>query len=62
MFTTAVLTSVLGALLTFAPRIWYSGYAATTQAWGLAPLEVQQIGGLIMWVSGCFLPPLVKSG
>ncbi len=52
LFTTAVHTSILGALLTFAPRLWYSGYATTTQAWGLTPLQDQQIGGLIMWVPG----------
>jgi putative membrane protein len=50
LFTTAVHTSILGALLTFAPHPWYPGYSATTQAWGLTPLEDQQIGGLIMWV------------
>jgi cytochrome c oxidase assembly factor CtaG len=52
LFTTAVHTSILGALLTFAPHVWYSGYALTTQAWGLTPLQDQQIGGLIMWVPG----------
>jgi putative membrane protein len=50
VFTTAVHTSILGALLTFAPRVWYPAYSTTTQAWGLTPLEDQQIGGLIMWV------------
>jgi len=50
VFTTAVHTSILGALLTFAPRVWYASYTTTTQAWGLTPLEDQQIGGLIMWV------------
>jgi cytochrome c oxidase assembly factor CtaG len=50
VFTTAVHTSILGALLTFAPHIWYAAYSTTTQAWGLTPLEDQQIGGLIMWV------------
>jgi putative membrane protein len=52
LFTTAIHTSILGALLTFSPRLWYSGYATTTQAWGLTPLQDQQIGGLIMWVPG----------
>lgn len=52
IFTTAVHTSILGALLTFAPRLWYPAYANTTAAWGLTPLEDQQIGGLIMWVPG----------
>ena len=50
VFTTAVHTSILGALLTFAPRLWYPAYSTTTEAWGLTPLEDQQIGGLIMWV------------
>lgn len=50
IFTTGVHTGILGALLTFAPRIWYPAYSSTTQAWGLSPLQDQQIGGLIMWV------------
>jgi len=50
IFTTAVHTSILGALLTFTPHIWYHAYGTTTQAWGLTPLEDQQLGGLIMWV------------
>ncbi len=50
VFTTAVHTSILGALLTFSPRIWYSSYLTTTQAWGLTPLQDQQIGGLVMWI------------
>jgi putative membrane protein len=50
IFTTAVHTSILGALLTFAPSVWYPAYAPRTRAWGLSPLEDQQIGGLIMWV------------
>jgi putative membrane protein len=50
VFTTAVHSSVLGALLTFAPTVWYPAYSATTAAWGLTPLEDQQLGGLIMWV------------
>ncbi len=50
VFTTAVHTSILGALLTFAPHIWYRAYGTTTEAWGLTPLQDQQIGGLVMWV------------
>ncbi|HEX5080712.1 MAG TPA: cytochrome c oxidase assembly protein [Blastocatellia bacterium] len=50
VFTTAVHTSALGALLTFSPTLWYSSYQGTTAAWGLTPLEDQQLGGLIMWV------------
>lgn len=50
VFTTAIHTGILGALLTFSPRLWYPAYSNTTQPWGLTPLEDQQIGGLIMWV------------
>jgi cytochrome c oxidase assembly factor CtaG/cytochrome c2 len=50
MFTTALHSGLLGALLTFANSIWYPIYAERTVAWGLTPLEDQQIGGLIMWI------------
>lgn len=50
VFTTAVHTSILGALLTFASTVWYPDYSVTTSAWGLTPLEDQQAGGLIMWI------------
>jgi putative membrane protein len=52
LFATALQTGALGALLTFAPRLWYPAYAATTGPWGLTPLEDQQLGGLIMWIPG----------
>jgi putative membrane protein len=50
VFTTALHSSLLGALLTFAPTPWYPAYAHTTAAWGLTPLEDQQLGGLVMWI------------
>jgi putative membrane protein len=50
LFTTSLHTTVLGALLTFSTRLWYPLYASTTMTWGLAPLEDQQLAGLIMWV------------
>lgn len=50
IFTTTIHTGILGALLTFSRTLWYPAYAATAPAWGLTPLEDQQIGGLIMWV------------
>jgi putative membrane protein len=52
LFVTALETGALGALLTFAPSLWYPAYAATTGPWGLTPLEDQQLGGLIMWIPG----------
>src|SRR5579871_329390 len=50
VFTTILHTSVLRALLTFAPKAWYSPYVVTAPAWHLTALEDQQIGGLIMWI------------
>jgi putative membrane protein len=49
IFSTGVHTSILGALLTFSTTLWYPLYSRTA-AWGLTPLEDQQVGGLIMWV------------
>ncbi|WP_261314251.1 cytochrome c oxidase assembly protein [Burkholderia latens] len=50
LFTTMVHTAALGALITLSPGLWYLPYAETTTALGLAPLEDQQLGGLVMWV------------
>lgn len=50
LFTTAVHSSILGALLAFAPVAYYTPYEATAPLWGMSALEDQQIGGLIMWV------------
>src|SRR5437868_8834822 len=41
MFTTALHSGLLGALLTFANSLWYPAYADRTKAWGLTPLEDQ---------------------
>jgi putative membrane protein len=50
MFTTALHSGLLGALLTFTRTLWYPIYTTTTKPWGLTPLEDQQLGGLIMWI------------
>jgi putative membrane protein len=50
LFTTSLHTGILGALMTFAERPWYSFYAQTTALWGVSPLQDQQLAGLIMWV------------
>ncbi|HYC35946.1 MAG TPA: cytochrome c oxidase assembly protein [Usitatibacter sp.] len=51
LFTTMLHTGALGALLTFAPSAWYAHYLDAA-AFGLTPLEDQQLGGLVMWVPG----------
>jgi putative membrane protein len=50
LFTTAVHTGVLGALMTFARAPWYSPYGERAASWGLTPLGDQQLAGMIMWI------------
>jgi putative membrane protein len=50
VFTTTVHTGLLGAILTLAQSPLYPGYAATSAAHGIDPLQDQQLAGLIMWV------------
>ena len=50
LFTTAIYTGGLGALLTVAQTPWYGAYGAAAPLWGLTPLEDQQLAGVIMWV------------
>lgn len=45
-----VVMGALGAVITFSPSPWYIGHAASTVAWGLTPLQDQQLAGLIMWI------------
>ncbi|WP_426052099.1 cytochrome c oxidase assembly protein [Brevundimonas sp. SL161] len=46
---TMVQTGMLGALLVFAGSAVYGPHLLTTAAWGLTPLQDQQLAGLIMW-------------
>ncbi len=50
VFAAAMQSGILGALITFARIPWYPTYHATTAAWGMTPLEDQQLAGVIMWV------------
>jgi putative membrane protein len=50
VFTTALHSSALGALFTFAPNVWYPAYAPRAAAWGLSAIEDQQLAGLLMWI------------
>jgi putative membrane protein len=50
VFATGLHSGALGALLTFAPRVWYPIYDATAHEWGLSAMEDQQLAGLIMWI------------
>ncbi len=50
VFTTAVHTGALGAVLTFAPGIVYAVYSAPAAAHGIDALRDQQVAGLLMWI------------
>lgn len=53
VFTTALHSSILGALLTLAPRLWYPVYGERAAGWGGGSrdaLEDQQLASLLMWV------------
>ncbi|WP_231958893.1 cytochrome c oxidase assembly protein [Altererythrobacter sp. B11] len=49
LLATMVAMGLLGALLTFARTALYAPHWLTTQAWGLSPLEDQQLAGVVMW-------------
>ena len=49
LLATMVAMGLLGALLTFAGAALYAPHWLTTQAWGLSPLEDQQLAGILMW-------------
>jgi putative membrane protein len=53
LFTTALHSGLLGALIALAKSVWYPAYTDTAAFWGLTPLEDQQLGGLIMWIPAC---------
>ncbi|MES2495837.1 MAG: cytochrome c oxidase assembly protein [Pseudomonadota bacterium] len=55
LLLTMVQMGLLGALISFAGRPLYAPHLLTTQAWGLDPLEDQQLAGLIMWAPGSAL-------
>jgi putative membrane protein len=48
--SSAIQMGLLGALLVFAPGPLYLPHLGSTMAFGLSPLEDQQMAGLIMWV------------
>jgi putative membrane protein len=50
VFVTGLHTSLLGALLTFAPTVWYPTYEARAVARGGSALADQQLAGMLMWM------------
>lgn len=62
LLATMAHTGLLGALLTFASQPLYPLQAAGARAWGLEPLQDQQLAGLSMWVLGALGYLLVAVG
>ena len=52
---TFVHMGLLGAVFALAARPMFTSHFMTTQAWGLTPLQDQQLGGAVMWVPGMLL-------
>lgn len=50
LFAAALQSTILGAVLALARRPLYAAHLGTARAWGLTPLEDQQLAGLWMWV------------
>jgi putative membrane protein len=55
VFSMAMFSGVLGALITFSRQAWYPIHAETAMLWGFTPLEDQQLAGVLMWVPGNFV-------
>jgi putative membrane protein len=55
VFSMAMFSGVLGALITFSRQAWYPIHAETALLWGFTPLEDQQLAGVLMWVPGNFI-------
>jgi len=59
LIATVMQMGLLGALLTFAPRAFYSAHFLTSGQYGLSALQDQQVAGLLMWVGSLPLAVLV---
>lgn len=64
LLVTMVAMGLLGALLTFAAVPLYAPHLSTTVAWGITPLEDQQLAGLVMWApaAGLYLAAALTLG
>jgi putative membrane protein len=52
---TSMQMGLLGALLALAGRPLFAWHTEFTAAWGLSPLQDQQVGGVLMWIPGILL-------
>ncbi|HEV7714639.1 MAG TPA: cytochrome c oxidase assembly protein, partial [Steroidobacteraceae bacterium] len=52
---TSMQMTLLGAVLTLAGHPLFSRHLLTAAAWGLSPMQDQQLGGILMWIPGTLL-------
>lgn len=55
LFFSAIVPTVLGALITFAPDVLYDTYRDAPRILNINALKDQQYAGLIMWLPGAFI-------
>jgi putative membrane protein len=55
LFGLVLQKTALGALIAFSPSPWYSEYSVSTAAWGITPLEDQQLAGAVLMGPGGFI-------
>lgn len=55
LFFMSLPTTIIGALIAFAPPPLYPSYALQPRLWGISLVDDQQLAGLIMWVPGSLI-------
>jgi putative membrane protein len=49
VLATSLQMAFLGAIISLSGRALYAQHLLTTAAWGLTPLQDQELGGALMW-------------
>jgi cytochrome c oxidase assembly factor CtaG len=53
LFVTSIVGGALGAFMALSTSPWYAAYRAMQlSAFGLTPVQDQQLAGLLMWIPG----------
>ncbi|MEO8450556.1 MAG: cytochrome c oxidase assembly protein [Gemmatimonadota bacterium] len=52
LFLVGIPMQLVAAIITFSDSVLYTWYEAAPRTWGLAAIDDQRLGGLIMWVPG----------
>jgi putative membrane protein len=52
LFLMSIPMSIVAVYIAYADTVLYPAYAIAPRIWGIAPMQDQQMGGLIMWIPG----------